>query len=227
MAKVDAARAGGLLQHRELLGRADLGVGQRRQPAHARHRINQNVLPLAVEFRGQDADAGDVAAGSRKRWHQPLPDHVVTERYNRNRFGQFLERACPDTRPDIPNDIGCQFDNLRRQRWPRFVAQAEAARRNCKVLTLDESQQAQLIEERGYHRRVAQLTDHDTEAIDTARPLRARRKRPSRGRAAQECDEVAPLHSITSSARVRRLSEILRPSAVAVFKLITSSNLVG
>jgi hypothetical protein len=34
-------------------------------------------------------------------------------------------------------------------------------------------------------------------------------------------------YSITSSASVSRLSEILRPSAFAVFKLITSSNFVG
>ena len=35
------------------------------------------------------------------------------------------------------------------------------------------------------------------------------------------------LHSITLSARVRRLGGISRPSAFAVFRLITSSNLVG
>ncbi len=39
--------------------------------------------------------------------------------------------------------------------------------------------------------------------------------------------EVATFHSITSSARVRRLGGISRPSAFAVFKLITSSYLVG
>src|SRR6516162_1069056 len=57
--------------------------------------------------------------------------------------------------------------------------------------------------------------------------LRARRERPRRRRAAEQRDEFATLHSITSSARVKRLSEILRLSAVAGFKLITSSNLVG
>src|SRR5215470_7672814 len=65
------------------------------------------------------------------------------------------------------------------------------------------------------------------ESDNRHRLLRARRERPSRRGAAQQRDELAPLHSITSSARVRRLSEILRPSAVAVFELITSSNLVG
>src|SRR5262249_35636178 len=38
---------------------------------------------------------------------------------------------------------------------------------------------------------------------------------------------IATFHSITSSASESRLSEILMPSALAVFKLITVSNLVG
>src|SRR6516164_5135945 len=57
--------------------------------------------------------------------------------------------------------------------------------------------------------------------------LRACRERPRCRRAAEQRDELAALHSITSSARVSRLSEILSPSVFAVFKLITSSNLVG
>src|SRR6516165_5219177 len=60
-----------------------------------------------------------------------------------------------------------------------------------------------------------------------ARLLRARRERPRNGRAAEERDERAALHSITSSASESRLSEILTPSAFAVLRLITISNLVG
>jgi MFS family permease len=39
--------------------------------------------------------------------------------------------------------------------------------------------------------------------------------------------EVAPLHSITSSARARIDGGMVRPSAFAVFRLMTSSNVVG
>src|SRR5262245_7291929 len=56
--------------------------------------------------------------------------------------------------------------------------------------------------------------------------LRARRDWPS-CRAAEQRDELAPLHSITSSARASRLSGTLRPSAFAVLRLSTSSYLVG
>src|SRR5215813_13207194 len=56
--------------------------------------------------------------------------------------------------------------------------------------------------------------------------LRARRERPRR-RTAKKSDELAPPHSITSSARASSAGEISRPSALAVLRLITSSNLVG
>src|SRR5262249_9144791 len=56
--------------------------------------------------------------------------------------------------------------------------------------------------------------------------LRARRERP-RYRSAEQRDELAPYHSITSSARASSVGGTSRPSAFAVFKLITSSNLMG
>src|SRR5262249_62147509 len=42
-----------------------------------------------------------------------------------------------------------------------------------------------------------------------------------------ERNELAPLHSITSSARASSVGGTSRPSALAVLRLITSSNLVG
>src|SRR6516162_9349343 len=56
--------------------------------------------------------------------------------------------------------------------------------------------------------------------------LRARRERPRHG-GAEEHDERAPLHSITSSARASSVGGTSRPSVLAVFRLITSSYLVG
>src|SRR5262249_12337485 len=50
-------------------------------------------------------------------------------------------------------------------------------------------------------------------------PLRARPARPRRGRAAEQRDELAPLHSITSSARRRKDSGIFSPIALAVVRL--------
>ena len=57
--------------------------------------------------------------------------------------------------------------------------------------------------------------------------LRARRERPRSRRAAEQRDELAALHSITSSARASSVGGTSRPSALAVLRLITSSYLVG
>src|SRR5262249_31777219 len=56
--------------------------------------------------------------------------------------------------------------------------------------------------------------------------LRARRERP-RGCAAERHDELAPLHSITSSAVASSLSGTVRPSIRALSTLMTSSNLAA
>src|SRR5262249_32870789 len=47
------------------------------------------------------------------------------------------------------------------------------------------------------------------------------------GRAAEQRDELAALHSITSSARASSVAGTSRPNALAVLRLITNSNLVG
>src|SRR5262245_6983103 len=57
--------------------------------------------------------------------------------------------------------------------------------------------------------------------------LPARRERPRGCRAAEERDELAPLHSITSSARARSVSGTVMPSTLAAFRFTTRSYLVG
>src|SRR5262249_45019019 len=54
--------------------------------------------------------------------------------------------------------------------------------------------------------------------------LRARCTRPRCCRAAEQRDEFATLHSITSSAPTRRPGGTVRPSAFAVLRLTTNSN---
>src|SRR5262249_39431328 len=57
--------------------------------------------------------------------------------------------------------------------------------------------------------------------------LRARRQRPCDRRATEQRDELAPLHSITSSASASSPCGKARPSVLATFTLRTSSNFVG
>jgi hypothetical protein len=67
-----------------------------------------------------------------------------------------------------------------------------------------------------------QKTDHRHRRL-----LRALRERPRRRCAAEQRDERAPPHSITSSASASSAEGTARPSALAVLRLITNSNLVG
>ena len=71
-----------------------------------------------------------------------------------------------------------------------------------------------------------EVHEHADASHPAGRLLRARHKRP-RDRRADQRDEVAPFHSITSSARARSIGGISRPSAFAVLRLRTSSRLVG
>src|SRR5262249_15534004 len=64
------------------------------------------------------------------------------------------------------------------------------------------------------------------DAPNTLRLLRPRREWPS-GCAAEQRDDLAAVHSITSSARASSVAGTSRPSARAVTRLITRSNLVG
>src|SRR5215469_9201739 len=67
-----------------------------------------------------------------------------------------------------------------------------------------------------------QASEH-ADAPRTLGLLCARRERP-RGRAAEKRDELAPFHSITSSARTRIPVGNSMPIALATLRLITSSN---
>src|SRR5262249_52351010 len=66
----------------------------------------------------------------------------------------------------------------------------------------------------------------DPDPPHPVRLLRARRERPRRRRAAEQCDELASFHSITSSAIASSPGGKLMPNAPAVLRLITNSNLI-
>src|SRR5262249_61794096 len=76
-------------------------------------------------------------------------------------------------------------------------------------------------------RRVVEGRPQDAQSNEPVRLLRARGERP-RGRcAAEQRDELAAHHSITSSARASKVAGTSRRRALAVIRLMTRSNLVG
>src|SRR4029077_8240933 len=69
--------------------------------------------------------------------------------------------------------------------------------------------------------------DHQPDILTGRGDLRARRKRPGNGPAAEKCNERASPHSINSSATESIPAGIASPRALAVLRLITSSYLLG
>src|SRR5262245_28995275 len=99
---------------------------------------------------------------------------------------------------------------------------------NRHVLALDVAGVAKPLSERahewcvGVRRSAVEEPDHRHRRL-----LRARHSRPRRRRAADQRDEFAPFHSITSSARTSTDAGTSRPRALAVLRLMTSSYFTG
>src|SRR5262249_40422552 len=140
----------------------------------------------------------------RRRCPHPCCPHVFDEAEGVFCRGPRLWRAqgkfgaCHDR-------IGRGLDQRRRLLLEPIVGHIEAALNDCEILAFDEAVVPQLIEECGDRRRIATAGDQEAEAIDATRLLRARQARPRRRRAADELDECASSHSITSSARASKV----------------------
>src|SRR5439155_24021584 len=120
------------------------------------------------------------------------------------------------------DDVGCQ-------RGQTIIVALRPAVFDRYVLTLDVAGFAESFAEGGENGcapvggKAVQEADHRHRLL-----LRARRERPGdRRRSTEQCDEIAAFHSMTSSARAKSDCGTVRPSAFAVLRLITSSNLLG
>jgi hypothetical protein len=120
--------------------------------------------------------------------------------------------------------VACEISRQGRQ---AIVVAVRPAVLNRQIAALDKARFAETLVERTQPtgielgRRTAEEADHRHTCL-----LSARRERP-RGRAAEQRDELAALHSITSSASASRFGGISIPRVFAVFRLMISSNLVG
>src|SRR5262245_25928953 len=100
---------------------------------------------------------------------------------------------------------------------------------NRQVITLDKTRLLEALPESAQQlfvlRYGGEQPDHRHRRL-----LRARADRP-RGSRTEHCDELAPPHlrghSITLSARASNIGGMVMPSALAVVRLMTRSNLVG
>src|SRR5262249_36744541 len=128
--------------------------------------------------------------------------------------------------------VGLQADQLLRERSYPIVVAAVPPKVYPHVAAIGPTQARKRLCERGNvnlpHGIVFVPRHEQADPPHAVALLRARRERPRGDRAAEERDEVAPPnHSITSSARSRIDGGMASPSAVAVLRFTTISNLVG
>src|SRR5262249_6135309 len=146
--------------------------------------------------------------------------------HNWNRCGRSLSRDC--SRNGACDDHRhLTTHQLRRHLWQSIVLALGPAVFDRHIAPLHIAGFGQAPAEYRYPWRARPWRKRIEIANHRHRLLRARRERPRDSRAAEKREELAPPHSITSSASESRLSEILTPSAFAVLRLITSSNFVG
>src|SRR5205807_594314 len=125
------------------------------------------------------------------------------------------------------NDIDLESDQLGGDFGEALAASLRPAILDRDIATFDPAKVAQPL-----HKSSGPLASarprgraQEPDGGQLSRLLRARRERPSSRRAAEQRDELAPIHSITSSARASSVDGKSRPSALAVTRLTTNSNL--
>src|SRR5215470_5056299 len=179
---------------------------------------------------GEEAHARDIATRSADAGNESGGYRVGADRKD-DRDGRGCsacgQRGCRPTAGE--NDRDLLFDQLRCHRLEPIILVIGPAIFDCEVLALDVAGFGQAFAERGYQEpillgcRAAENADNGSGLL-RAQGLRTddRCRRPTESQ-----DELATLHSITSSARASSLSGTVRPSAFAVLRLTTVSNLVG
>src|SRR5262249_52877817 len=185
---------------------------------------------LADNLGGEEAHARDIAARSADAGNESRGDRVGAGRKDdRDRrgcspCGQRGERptACE-------NDRDLLFDQLRCHRLEPVILVIGPAIFDCDVLALNIASFGQAFAERGDQERIllgCRAVENADNGPGLLRAQGLRTEDRCRRRTTEQSDERAPFHSITSSARAISVGGTSRPSAFAVLRLMTNSNLV-
>src|SRR5262249_41913774 len=188
----------------------------------------QQVEPLCRQLTAEKVDPRQVAARPGEAGDKTEPDRVLGgNKGDRDRRGCRLGsgRRSGRARGDYSDPPANQFGRQFRQSIVLVLGETVD---DCYVLALHIADVFEAQAE------CTQTVRHRVRRSGVQEPyhrhrrlLPARRERPRGSCAAEECYERATFHSITPSARTKNVSEIARPSALAVLRLTMSSNFVG
>src|SRR5262249_29906980 len=189
----------------------------------------QEFQPLCRQLLGVEIDPRQIAARPRETRDKAKPDWVFADDEDSGDCrGCCLgrERHCWASGRDDHCDLSVnQFGRQLRQSVDLILGPAVF---DGRVLALDVADLLYALAELAHavrqpvRRPAVEKSDHRHRRL-----LRARRERPRRRRAAEQCDERASFHSISASARTKNVSGIVRPMALAVLRLTANSNFVG
>ena len=210
-----------------------LSMGIARIDEHANHgrrrdQFVHQLQPLRPQLRAEIAEPGDVAARLIEAGDKAHHDRItIAHEDDRNRRRRRPCRLATD--PRRRPDMTATFSRTRSSASagnrsidrPRNGIRSPSYGPQCSRFDSTLGGTQQTIRPRSV-RRAVEDSNHWHRRL-----LRARRERPRRRRAAEQRDELAALHSITSSARASSIGGTSRPRAFAVLRLMTSSYLVG
>src|SRR6516164_1126825 len=192
------------------------------------YQFAQELHALGGQSHGEVTHAGDVAARTIEARHQTELDRVganVKHDWDRRGCGLGRNRRGAGARcDDHAHAAGDEVGGQRRQSLIVAIGPAEF---EDDVLALDKACLSKALAE-GRHSVSALSGRAGVEETDHwhGRLLPSRDERPHR-RAAEQRDERAPFHSMSSSASNWSELGTSMPSALAVCMLITNSNLVA
>src|SRR5262245_14920694 len=182
----------------------------------------EELQPFSSDLRPKVGVPGDIASGPGEARYQPGPHWIANSHHDDGgRRCRLLGRE-GRWRTERRDEVDGAMDQLDRDPRQPIGQPTGVAIVECDVLAFQIAKIAQAVPEGVPNGRV--VDDADTR--DLRRLLRTRCERP-RGSGAKKRNEVASPHSITSSASASSLSGTVRPSALAVVRLTTRSNLVG
>src|SRR5262245_34113163 len=187
----------------------------------------QETEALGPDICGQQAHPGCVTSRLIQAGNESGSHRVFPGEHDRDRRSYRFSGRGWNVAPRRNDDCYLAPDQIRRQCWQSIVLALGRLVLDCDVLTLEISGLLEALKKRRHQvggaldRSAPEEPDHRHRRL-----LRACRERPSR-RAAEQRDEFAAFHSITSSARTRIDVGTSRPSALAVLRLMISSTLMA
>src|SRR5262249_49516929 len=205
-------------------------IEQEGGPVDARCNFLEQLRPLAGNRWLHKGEAGGVAARSCQAPDEAAADWIGDSHKNDGDSMRLLQHRRSGGCVLRKNEIGLQRGQFFRGSLPHLrIIERPPAGNDSDVAAFRPPKLLESLPECGHISlkfRVALGMRH--QHADLPHPfalLRARRERPCH-RAAEKRDELAPPHSITSSARADSVGGTSIPSALAALRLITNSNLV-